>query len=83
MQTTAGIKPFEMIGQRLYTGRVAVAQAALTYCRTLYDNTRAYTDAKQITSSAFQGVFDRCDLRRYSREASFFLRGESLRYLQD
>ena len=24
---TAGVQPFEMIGQRLYTGRVAVAQA--------------------------------------------------------
>ena len=26
----AGIRPFEMIGQRLFTGRVAVAQAALS-----------------------------------------------------
>ena len=47
-QTTANIKPFEMIGQRLYTGRVAVAQAALSYRRTLFDDTRAYTDAKAI-----------------------------------
>ena len=31
--TTAGIAPFEMIGQRLYTGRVAVAQAALSFRR--------------------------------------------------
>ena len=31
-----GIAPFEMIGQRLYTGRVAVAQAALSYCRKLF-----------------------------------------------
>ena len=29
-QTNSQIKPFEMIGQRLYTGRVAVAQAALS-----------------------------------------------------
>jgi len=28
-----GIAPFEMIGQRFYTGRVAVAQAALFHCR--------------------------------------------------
>jgi len=47
-QTSEGIKPFSMIGQRLYTGRVAVAQAALTYCRTLYEDTKRYTDAKPI-----------------------------------
>jgi len=47
-QTVAGIKPFEMIGQRLYTGRVAVAQAALSYRQKLYEDTRAYADAKPI-----------------------------------
>jgi len=45
-----GIAPFEMIGQRLYTGRVAVAQAALSYCRKLFEVTRAYADAKPIWS---------------------------------
>jgi alkylation response protein AidB-like acyl-CoA dehydrogenase len=49
-QTQKGIKPFEMIGQRLYTGRVAVAQAALSYQRQLYEDTRAYADAKPIPS---------------------------------
>jgi acyl-CoA oxidase len=34
---SSGIAPFEMIGQRLYTGRVAVAQAALAYRRKLYE----------------------------------------------
>lgn len=48
--TTTGIKPFEMIGQRLYTGRVAVAQAALSYRRKLFEDTRAYADAKLIPS---------------------------------
>ena len=39
-----------MIGQRLYTGRVAVAQAALSYRRKLYEDTKAYADAKPIPS---------------------------------
>jgi len=42
------IAPFEMIGQRLYTGRVAVAQAALAYRAQLFDVTRAYADAKLV-----------------------------------
>lgn len=50
VQTAAGIKPFEMIGQRLYTGRVAVAQAALSYRRKLYEDTLAYASAKAIPS---------------------------------
>lgn len=29
----ADVRPFDMIGQRLYTGRVAVAQASLAYRR--------------------------------------------------
>jgi len=53
--TNATIKPFEMIGQRLYTGRVAVAQAALSYCRKLYEDTRAYADSKPIPSFAPDG----------------------------
>jgi hypothetical protein len=32
-----------MIGQRLYTGRVAVAQAALEYSKTLFDVTKQYS----------------------------------------
>jgi len=47
-QKVAGIKPFEMIGQRLYTGRVAVAQAALSYRAKLFEDTKAYADAKPI-----------------------------------
>jgi acyl-CoA oxidase len=46
----ASIAPFEMIGQRLFTGRVAVAQAALSYCRKLFEVTREYADAKPIWS---------------------------------
>ena len=51
-QTNAAIKPFEMIGQRLYTGRVAVAQAALSYRRKLYEDTKAYADTKPIPNFA-------------------------------
>jgi len=47
---TTSIKPFEMIGQRLYTGRVAVAQAALAYRRELFRVTKEYADAKPIWS---------------------------------
>ena len=36
----------DMIGQRLYTGRVAVAQAALAFTRRLYDDTKKYSDTK-------------------------------------
>ena len=39
-------KPMEMIGQRLLTGRVAVAQAALVFSKKLYANTREYSDSK-------------------------------------
>lgn len=50
------IKPFEMIGQRLYTGRVVVAQAALAYCRQLFKVTKGYTDNKAVwTPFAVEG----------------------------
>lgn len=49
LKTNQGqVKPFEMIGQRLYTGRVAVAQAALEYQKELFRRTKAYSDAKAI-----------------------------------
>jgi len=47
---TQGIAPFEMIGQRLYTGRVCVAQAALSYTNKLFEVTKQYTDNKPIWS---------------------------------
>ena len=39
----------DMIGQRLFTGRVAVAQAALTFVRRLFDDTKRYSDQKPCT----------------------------------
>jgi acyl-CoA oxidase len=41
-----GFTNMMMIGQRLFTGRVAVAQAALTFTRRLFDATRGYSDGK-------------------------------------
>jgi hypothetical protein len=41
-----------MIGQRLFTGRVAVAQAALEFKRRLFDMTKEYTDSKTCWSPA-------------------------------
>jgi len=35
-----------MIGQRLFSGRVAVAWAAITFTRKLYEMTRSYSDSK-------------------------------------
>jgi len=42
-----GIRPFDMIGQRLFTGRVAVAQAALTFRDKLFEQTKHYSDNKK------------------------------------
>merc|ERR1712139_391220 len=41
-----GFTNMMMIGQRLFTGRVAVAQAALTFTRKLYESTQEYSDGK-------------------------------------
>eukprot|EP00930_Biecheleria_cincta_P069070 TRINITY_DN56861_c0_g1_i1.p1 TRINITY_DN56861_c0_g1~~TRINITY_DN56861_c0_g1_i1.p1 ORF type:complete len:466 (+),score=89.15 TRINITY_DN56861_c0_g1_i1:43-1440(+) len=41
-----GFTNMMMIGQRLFTGRVAVAQCALAYTRRLFECTRKYSDAK-------------------------------------
>lgn len=41
-----GFTNMMMIGQRLFTGRIAVAQCALAYTRRLFESTRKYSDAK-------------------------------------
>jgi len=41
-----------MIGQRLYTGRVAVAQAALAFRRQVFEVTEAYARQKPIPDVA-------------------------------
>lgn len=50
MQKVKGMPVFHMIGQRLFTGRVAVAQAALEFRRGLFEMTKKYTDAKPCWS---------------------------------
>lgn len=42
-----GLTNMGMIGQRLFSGRVAVAWAALTFTRKLYEMTRQYSDHKK------------------------------------
>ena len=49
---TTKLAHFEMIGQRLYTGRVAVAQAALAFRRQVYEVTKAYAREKPIPDVA-------------------------------
>jgi len=46
VQTTNERMRIEVIGQRLLTGRVAVAQAALAFARRLFEQTKEYTDKK-------------------------------------
>jgi len=50
VQKDAKIKNFQMIGQRLFTGRVAVAAAALMCSRKLVTRTKAYADSKMTWS---------------------------------
>ena len=52
VQSVDGIRAFDMIGQRLYTGRVAVAQAALEYSKHLFQITERYSDNKPCPSPA-------------------------------
>ena len=52
-----GARTMDMIGQRLFTGRVAVAQAALTFTRGLFAATRAYSDGKRCTMRGDAGQF--------------------------
>ena len=46
VQKVKGMPVFHMIGQRLFTGRVAVAQAALAFRREIFKSTKTYTDGK-------------------------------------
>lgn len=47
VQKVANIRNMDMIGQRLFTGRMVIAQSALVFARTLFKKTKAYTDAKK------------------------------------
>jgi acyl-CoA oxidase len=50
VQTTNERMRIEVIGQRLLTGRVAVAQTSLTFARKLYAHTQKYSDTKKCWS---------------------------------
>ena len=52
VQHVKGMPVFHMIGQRLFTGRVAVAQGALTFTNSLFETTRVYTDNKSVFTPA-------------------------------
>jgi len=54
--TVQGVKPFEMIGQRLFTGRVAVAQAALEFRKQVFAQTQAYSDNKKCWAPSGEPV---------------------------
>jgi acyl-CoA oxidase len=47
IQKIDGIPAFYMIGQRLFSGRVAVAQAALAFRNSVFEKTQSYADNKQ------------------------------------
>mmetsp|Transcript_20256 Transcript_20256/g.30905 ORF Transcript_20256/g.30905 Transcript_20256/m.30905 type:complete len:552 (-) Transcript_20256:256-1911(-) len=46
------VHPFDLIGQRLFTGRVAVAQAALAFRREVFDRARGYAVDKSLPSKS-------------------------------
>lgn len=46
VQKVKGIKTMEMIGQRLFSGRIGVSQAALTFGKGLFERTKKYSDNK-------------------------------------
>lgn len=50
VQKVEGIPVFHMIGQRLFTGRVAVAQAAMAFRHGLFDRTKEFSDHKKCWS---------------------------------
>jgi acyl-CoA oxidase len=64
-------KSMEMIGQRLFSGRIAVAQACLVYAMSLFENTRAFATKKQcwvpegncalITVPQIKAIFKKAD----------------------
>jgi len=56
VQKVQGMPIFHMIGQRLFTGRVAVAQAALEFRRGLFESTKAYADQKPCWAPSGQPV---------------------------
>ena len=57
VQTTAERMRIEVIGQRLLTGRLAIAEAAISSCRVLHMRTEEYARQKaRLTSPSYLGM---------------------------
>jgi hypothetical protein len=52
VQKVEGVHAMQMIGQRLFSGRIAVAMAAVEFTRSLFAETEAHTDTKMCWSPA-------------------------------
>ena len=52
VQKHKGIPNIAMIGQRLYTGRVVIAESCLIFARSLLAETKAYADQKMCWGAA-------------------------------
>ena len=61
-QGRQGLSNMAMIGQRLFSGRVAVAWAALTFTRKLFEMTKRYSDQKKCRSEAEEKIEDRSEI---------------------
>jgi len=47
VQKVKGVRAFDMIGQRLFTGRAVIAQSTLVFARSLFKQTQEYSDSKR------------------------------------
>eukprot|EP00798_Chlamydomonas_sp_ICE-L_P017892 gene17892-24284_t len=47
VQLMKGVPNIDMIGQRLYTGRIVIAESAVVFAKTLFSTTKAYSDTKK------------------------------------
>jgi len=56
VQRQKGVRAMEMIGQRLFSGRVVVARSALVFARMLYGSTKRYTDSKHCWQPKGKGI---------------------------
>lgn len=73
VERVPGVKAMAMIGQRLFTGRVAVAQAALTFTKSIFQSTKSYSDGKLTWSPEgkrplsnipqIRSLYEECELK--------------------
>mmetsp|Transcript_36273 Transcript_36273/g.91605 ORF Transcript_36273/g.91605 Transcript_36273/m.91605 type:complete len:499 (+) Transcript_36273:131-1627(+) len=47
VQKQRDVPNIDMIGQRLYTGRLVIADSAITFAQSLFEHTREYSDRKE------------------------------------